>query len=321
MLEWSILFGVLSLVVCYSLTGIIIPRLKRADITGEDENKPDKPRIPEMGGFAIVAGFTVGILAAIFTSTFFSVDINLVHVLAVLVTVHMVAFIGVVDDLLSVPQWLKAFLPLGAAIPLIAVSAVGSTVMGIPFIGEIDLGIFYILVLVPIGVAVASNLTNMFAGYNGMEAGMGSIIFAAMFLIGLYNESYEMAAIAIAMLGALLGFLPFNLFPAKIFPGDVGNLSIGAALAASVIIGNFESAGAILMIPYVIDFFIKLKNKLPHTFCEIRDGKLYPKDGKIRGFVHVAMKLFNGISERDLTIFFIAVEGIFAILLFLLYLK
>ncbi len=45
--------------------------------------------------------------------------------------------------------------------------------------------------------------------------------------------------------------------------GDVGTLLIGAVIAAAVILGNFEAAGAIIIIPYLIDFAIKLVNKLP----------------------------------------------------------
>jgi len=319
MIDYYVVSGVLAFIVTYILTSVIIPRLARAGITGEDENKPDKPKIPEMGGLAIVAGLTVGILAAIFFNTFLGFEFNLIYMLAALITILLIAFIGVVDDLLSVPQWLKALLPLGAAIPLVAVSAVGSTVLGIPFVGGIDLGILYIIILVPIGVAVASNLSNMFAGYNGMEAGMGCIIFLTIFLIAFSHSLPEMAIISISMLAALLAFLKFNWFPAKVFPGDVGNLTIGGALASAVIIGNFETAGALLMVPYVVDFFIKLKNRLPHTHSDIKDGRLYPKDGKVKGFVHLAMKLFGGMYERDLSVFFIAVEGVFAIILFWLY--
>ncbi|MFH1394084.1 MAG: hypothetical protein ABII71_04955 [Candidatus Micrarchaeota archaeon] len=320
MIAYYLFFGAAAFSVTYILTNVIIPRLKAAGITGDDENKPGRPKIAEMGGLAIVAGLTAGILLAIFFNTFMGFDFHLVNMLAALITILLIAFIGVVDDLLNVPQWMKALLPLGAAIPLVAVSAVGSTVIGIPFLGEIDFGIIYIIALVPLAVAVASNLSNMFAGYNGMEAGMGSIIFLTIFLIAYAHSLPEMAIISIAMLAALLAFLKFNWFPAKVFPGDVGNLTIGGTLAAAVIIGNFETAGALLMIPYVIDFFIKLKNRLPHTHSEIRDGKLFPLDGKVKGFVHVAMKMFNGIRERDLSVLFIAAEGVFAIILFLLYL-
>ena len=117
--------------------------------------------------------------------------------------------------------------------------------------------------LIPVGVAVASNLTNMLAGFNGLEAGMGIVVFGAMTILAVAHGSTDMALISISMMAALAAFMVFNKNPSSVFPGDVGNLTIGAALAAAVIIGNFDTAGAILMIPYVIDFFIKAYNRFP----------------------------------------------------------
>jgi UDP-N-acetylglucosamine--dolichyl-phosphate N-acetylglucosaminephosphotransferase len=319
MIEYYIAIALISYLVTFSLTKVLIPKLKKAGITGKDENKPNPPDIPEMGGIAIVSGFSAGLLLAIFFGSFLSFEFNLINVLAALITIHIIAIIGIIDDLLTIPQWLKATLPLFAAIPLVAVKAAGSTEIFLPLLGTIDFGIFYIIALIPLGIAVASNLTNMLAGFNGMEMGMGIVIFAAMSLISISNASIEMAILSLSMLGALLAFMYFNIYPAKIFPGDVGNLMIGAVLASTVIIGNLESAGAILVIPYVADWFIKVAKRFPHTYQEFRGGKLYPKDAEIKGLVHVVMKLFNGITERKLVLFFIGLEAIFAIIAVILY--
>ena len=310
-----------SFLVSYILTRFLVPRLKRFGITGNDINKPGRPEIAEMGGIAIVAGFCAAILLAIFFNTFNGLDFNLVFVLAAIISILSIAFMGAVDDLLDIPQWLKALLPLFAAMPLVAVKAAGSTAMFVPFVGPVDFGLFYILVLIPVGVAVASNLTNMLAGFNGIEAGMAIIIFTALSLLGISHGSTEMALISLAMLGALLAFLRFNWYPAKVFPGDVGNLTIGAVVAAAVIIGNLETAGAILMVPYVADFFIKAYRRFPKSFGVYRSGKLYaPHDG-IRGFGHLVMKMANGISEKSLTLFFIGLEAVFAVIVLALFLK
>ncbi len=313
--------ALLAILVSIIFTKLIAPRLKKAGITGKDENKTDAPEIPEMGGLAIVAGFSAGLLLAIFIHSFFDLEVNLVYLLAAVITIHTIAFIGVVDDLLSIPQWLKAILPLFAAMPLVALKAATNTAMVIPFIGAVDFGILYILVLVPLAIAVCSNLTNMLAGFNGMESGMGVVIFGTLSIVAISNHSYEMAILSLSMMGALLGFMAFNFYPAKIFPGDVGNLTIGVAVASVVIIGNLESAGVILMVPYIIDFFIKAKNKFPHTYQEVKGGKLYPKDGNVKGLVHVVMKRFGGISERNLVLFFIGLEGVFAIIVLVMYLR
>lgn len=338
-----LLLAVGSFAVSYLFSYFLVPRLKRAGITGNDVNKPDKPEVAEMGGFSIIAGFTAGVLLAVFFNVFFSYNFDLIRVLAALITIHSIAFIGVVDDLISIPQRVKAFLPLFAAIPLVAVKAAGSTAIMLPFIGVVDFGLLYIIALIPLGVAVASNLTNMLAGFNGMEVGMGSVIFAAMALLAFNNGSVEMLVLFVPMLGALLGFLPFNLFPARVFPGDVGNLSIGAVLAAGVIIGNMEGAGAFILSLYIIDFFIKLKNRFPSRdwWGEIRTEKgakaggsvkpesgvigsgvkLYPVGGKVRGFAQLVMKLHNGITEKRLVACFVAMQIVVAMLVLLAYWK
>ena len=323
MLLYYLAIAVVSFLATFVLSHFLIPRLKRFGITGKDVNKPDRPEVAEMGGIAIVAGFTGGILLALFFNTFLGFQFDLIRVLAALITIHSVAFIGVVDDLIDIPQRFKAFLPLFAAIPLVAVKAAGSTAMVLPLIGAVDFGMFYILLLIPLGVAVASNLTNMLAGFNGLEAGMGVVIFGAMTILSVAHGSTEMALISIAMMAALAAFMFYNKNPSSVFPGDVGNLTIGAALAASVIIGNFETAGALLMAPYVVDFFIKAYNRFPSSqwWGEYRNGKLYPLEGRVRGFCQLVMKKANGITEQNLVLFFIGLESLVALVMLAIYLK
>ena len=320
MLELALLF-IASFVVTFILTPVVMKRAKAAGITGRDMNKPGTPPIPEMGGIAIVAGLVFSILIAIALHTFFAFSFNLTYMLAALITILMISLIGIFDDLFDIPQGIKAVLPLAAAIPLIAVSAAESTSMSFPFIGSIDFGIFYVILLIPIGVAVCSNLTNMLAGFNGLEAGMGIVVFATMSIVAIAKNSPEMSILFLSILGALLAFILFNWYPAKIFIGDVGTFTIGAVLASGVILGNLETAGAILVILYVIDFFIKLANKFPTTnwWGEKRGGLLYPIRGKVRGLCQLIMKLVHGISERNLAITLIGIEIIFGIIVLVLF--
>jgi UDP-N-acetylglucosamine--dolichyl-phosphate N-acetylglucosaminephosphotransferase len=318
-----LLIFLVSILTTYFFSALLIPRLKHFGFTGKDVNKEGRPEVPEMGGISIVVGFSAGILLAIMLNTFDGIEFNIVYVLAGLLTVHTLSFIGIIDDLLDVPQWAKAFIPLVSAVPLIAVKAAGSTEMAIPFIGLVDLGILYILILVPVGVAVASNLTNMLAGFNGMEAGMGAVIFACMAVLAAMHGSVEMLVLFIPMLGALLGFLPKNWFPAKVFPGDVGTLPIGAVLATGVIIGNLESAGALILLIFVADFFIKLANRFPSSnwWGELKDGKLYPLGGRVRSLCQLIMKAAGGIEEQKLVMLLISAQLVLGILVVLLFAK
>ena len=318
----AVLVFLAALCVSWIVTYLLIPRLKRAGIIGKDMNKEGAPGIPEMGGIGVVAGFSAGVLLAIMLSTFDDgFAFNITYVLAALATIHAMAFIGIVDDLLSVPQAVKALLPLLAAVPLIAVKAAGSTSMMFPFIGVVDFGIFYILVLIPVGVAVASNLTNMLAGFNGLEAGLGAMIMFFMAAIALAQGNNEMVVLYIPMLGALLAFLWFNWYPAKVFPGDVGTLTVGAVLASGVIIGNLESAGALIMLLFVADFFIKLAKGFPQSFGEPKMGKLYPKGGEVQGLAPLIMKLKGGITEKKLVYALLGAQFVLSLVVFLLFVR
>jgi UDP-N-acetylglucosamine--dolichyl-phosphate N-acetylglucosaminephosphotransferase len=305
---------VCALVVSFISFPLVIPRLKRAGITGKDLNKPGQPEIANIGGLVTVAGFSAGILLIIslrsFTHQFDS--INLLYLLASLSTVLIAVLIGVVDDFVSLRQWVKAITPLFSALPLIAIK-VGDTTIGIPFIGQFDLGIIYTLVLVPVGITVAANGVNMLAGFNGQETGMGVVGVAALAVIAACLGENTALAILLAALGALIATLRFNWYPAKVFIGDAGTFSIGAMMATAVIIGNFELAGVVIMVPYAVDFFIKAANRFPSHGWEglYRNGKLYFPGPRVKGLAQLIMKLTGGVSEQNLTLILVGIEAIF----------
>jgi UDP-N-acetylglucosamine--dolichyl-phosphate N-acetylglucosaminephosphotransferase len=304
---------------------LLKPRLQRAGIVGRDMHKQGLPEVAEMGGLAVVAGGGVGISVGLAMMSFFHVfkDADVVLLLAAMGTILLTALIGFIDDLLGMEQWVKAFLPAIAALPLVAVRA-GHTWLSVPYIGRIDFWIFYPLFLVPTGVMVAANAVNMLAGFNGMEAGMGLIAIGSLAVIAAHIQETTALIILLSGAGALLGVLLFNWYPAKILIGDVGTLTIGAIIATGVIVGNFETAGVILLIPYAIDFLFKAANRFPSKEWW---GKL-GKDGKLRcphtrpvSLCQCIMKMTGGIKERNLTLSLMGIEAIFgggAILLYFL---
>lgn len=315
-------FAVAGLVTWLTLR-FMIPQLQRVGIIGKDMNKPSQPEVAEMGGLGIVAGFCAGLVVAIAMQTFaqLTTTLDLTALLTAFVTILFIALIGIVDDLLSVPQWLKALAPLAAALPLVAVKA-GDTNLMIPWIGQVNVGLIYPLVLIPLGVTGAANAANMLAGFNGLEAGMGAIAIGALAIIASYLGATTALVLLLAALGALLAMLYFNWYPAKVFVGDVGTLTIGAVIATAAIIGNFELAGVIVIIPYALDFLLKAKNGFPSRgwWGEYQDGKLYcPQRGPV-GLAQLVMKLTGGISERNLVLLLMLLEalcGLIAILWFI----
>lgn len=308
----------LVLVAAFVVTLLITPWISRhlvkIGIAGVDMHKRNKPRLAEMGGLSIVAGFTAAMLAAIVATR----GLNLVDLFAAMTTILIIAIIGVGDDLFQLRQDVKAVLPVLAALPLMAILA-GEHAMALPIIGIVDFGVFYPLLLVPIGITGASNALNMLAGLNGLEAGSGIIMHATVLTSALLIKSQEPSAIyaaviSAAMLGALLAFYYYNRFPARVFPGDVGTLTIGASLAVSVILGNMEKIGLILILPYFAELYLKARCRFRgQSFGTLRyDGTLAPPK-KVCSLTHVVMGL-GRLTERKIVAVLLGIEAVFAML-------
>lgn len=298
-------------------TILILPKainqLKKAGIVGKDLNKPHQLEVAEMGGLVTVAGFTAGVVLGIAIETFFprSIALNLIYTFAALSTVLMITLIGIMDDLIFLPKSIKAITPIFASFPLLAIRA-GYTAMSIPFVGKVDFGIFYPVFLVPIGITGAANAVNMLAGFNGLEVGMGIVAIGSLSIIAYLTKATTSFIILICALGALIATLRYNWYPAKVLIGDVGTLSIGAIIASAVILGNFELAGGIIIIPYFIDFLLKLAHGFPSKGWGgvYKKGKLYcPSSGPI-GLCQLIMKISTGVSEKRLTLTLMGIEAV-----------
>jgi len=294
----------------------LIPRLMRAGISGRDMNKPGSVVLPEMGGFAVVGGFLVGVLLAIGLSTFSVIDVgmDLGLVLASVSTILVMALIGVIDDLFLVSQKVKAFLPIFASLPLVAVKA-GVTTMTLPIFGDVDFGVFYALVFIPVAITGASNATNMLAGFNGLEAGLGVVMFSTIGGLAYALGRVEAAVLSFALLGSLIAFLRFNWYPARIFIGDVGTLTVGAGVACAVIVGNMEQVGAILILPFFAELYLKARSRFQaQSWCENVKGELVcVKRHQVYGLGRLVMHYLGGASEKQVVLSIVLFEALFAV--------
>ncbi len=295
--------GGFSFVVTHLTVPFVIQRMQMRKIVGKDMNKIGKPLVPEMGGITIFFGFCFGVLAAIFLASFYHlIRMDLAILFAGFSTILLIGFLGVFDDLIGwkkgIRKWQHALVPLFAALPLMAINA-GETTMALPVIGVIDFGILYPLLLIPLGVAGASNALNMLAGLNGLEAGLGIILTGTMFLLSLLGGQLEAAIIMLCMLGALLAFIRFNWFPAKIFPGDATTLMVGASIAVASIIGNMERIGILLLALFFVELILKAKVGFQVESFGIpkKDGTLRAPE-KIGSVTHWVMKRGNFTEKQ-----------------------
>ncbi len=306
---------------------VLIRKFADAGITGKDVHKPGEPEVPEMGGLSVVAGFASGVLLAVAATTLFASHLfnggagfdltGLTQLFAALSTILIITIVGIFDDLVKMRQSVKAVLPVFASLPLVAIAA-GHPYITLPLLGRAYLPIIYPLILIPLAVAVVSNLTNMLAGFNGLESGMGLMACISLGTVAAFRGRADAAILLLSMSGALLAFALFNKFPARILPGDVGTLSIGACVASSLIIGNFETAGLLVMSPYILDFLIKARNGFPKEIdlTSLKGGKLTAK--KAVGLPSLIMRATGGIAETRLVTLLVGAEaalGILAVLI------
>lgn len=313
----------------------IIRYFKRNNIIAIDVQKKDKPRVANSGGVPVFFAMSLGVMVYVAVQTFTGSGTSqqTVFLFASLLTIFFITIVGFFDDLNNrevvegkaeirsgLRQWQKPLLTLPAAIPLMVVKA-GYTTMVLPFLGSVDFGLFYPLLLVPLGVTFAANAVNLLGGFNGSEAGMGIVYFGALGIFALMHQQLAAAVLFFSMAGALLGFLRYNWPPARILSGDSIQYAMGATVAAGAIIGNMERAGVFMMLIFIIEFFFKLRARLrAHCMGKLRpDGKLDPPYGKkIYSWAHIVMNI-RPMTEVQVTLMLILLQIILSIFLFVIF--
>ncbi|MBU7013672.1 MAG: hypothetical protein HXS52_04130 [Theionarchaea archaeon] len=262
-----ILYAGLAFVITLITTPWIAHFMKAHNITGKDVHKPIILDIPEMGGVSYVLSLTI-VLGIAF------ILLGTPDYAAVTCVLLLSATLGAYDDLKGMSQVKKLALSMGLGVPLLFLTT--DTTVDL-VVWSVDFSWFY-YVLVILGVCACSNATNILAGFNGEEAGMGAIAAFSLAVCCLILKREPSQLILGSLWLSLLAFLIFNKYPAHIFPGDTGTLPIGAVIASSVILGKIELLGVIALLPAITEFFLKV----PIGFT----GKSYGPTKVIKGRLH-----------------------------------
>ncbi len=328
-----------SLLSSLVMTKFLIGFFTTNNIIALDLQKKGQPKVANSGGIAVIFSLIFGLMVFIGIRTFFLNDTtNLLNLFAALLAILMVSLVGFFDDLNAInvvrgkkdkiygmvvrkglQQWQKPLLTFAAVVPLMVVK-VGSSLITLPIIGAMDLGILFPLFVVPLIFVFISNATNMLGGFNGSEGGMGLIYCSALGLFALMHGEVIAAAIFFTAVGGIIGYLAFNWTPAKILAGDSLTYGLGAIVASGIIIGNMEKAGVIAMAPFIIEFFFKARSKMKATCLgKLRaDGKLDPPYGKqIFSWTHIIMNI-KPMTEKQVTYALMALNIFFSSMIFVL---
>jgi UDP-N-acetylmuramyl pentapeptide phosphotransferase/UDP-N-acetylglucosamine-1-phosphate transferase len=240
-----------TLVLAYLISRIMW-RLGRA---GVDVHKPCNIFVVESVGVSILFSLLLA------TPMVYSLGFKM-EALAFAFSVLIAGLIGLVDDFLVLRAWAKIALGALPSVPIILLSVYEPRPL-IPLDGVARLTIVYPLSL-PIVYTVATNAFNMYDTHNGVMLSSATLIIIAMITGGYiqYTYGFEESALAVilgmATLGAVVGMLYYNLYPARAFNGDVGSFTVGAAVASIAIIGRVEAVALIAGLPVALNGFLKI---------------------------------------------------------------
>ncbi|MEB3197929.1 MAG: MraY family glycosyltransferase [Candidatus Sericytochromatia bacterium] len=245
-----------TLLVAWLATDLLIPWVTRAAYALGRVDEPDARKvhtvpIPRLGGVAIFLGFVVAVVAIellvpgpLFPRTG--------PFLGLFVGAALIFLLGIVDDLLPLPARWKLLVQIVAASVAVWLG-VRIEVLSNPFGG-----MFILPMSVSVGLTVfwlvgITNTINLIDGLDGLAGGVSLIAASTTALIAFQTKQPALALLALALVGATIGFLRYNWNPAKIFMGDSGSLFLGFSLAAISVVGLLKvAATAALLVPILI---------------------------------------------------------------------
>lgn len=253
--------------IAFLLTVLLMPlfipllrRMKFGQSIREEgpESHMKKTGTPTMGGLVYLIAIIITVLGVALFADLMSAEVTVL-----LLVLAGFGLIGFLDDFIKVV--LKRNLGLTSLQKLIAQIVIAiisffllngtefDTAVSIPFTDlSIELSVFYVAFLIfwLVGFSNAVNLTD---GLDGLVAGTASIAFAAFGVIAIHQDQFGVAMFTFAVAGALLGFLVFNKYPAKVFMGDTGSLALGGALAMVSVLLKQELLLLLIGIVFVIE--------------------------------------------------------------------
>jgi UDP-N-acetylglucosamine--dolichyl-phosphate N-acetylglucosaminephosphotransferase len=315
-------------------TKFIMGYLYSSGIIIEDKNKEKPVKLPGSVGIAVAFGIIIGILVYSFGGNFvFHPVLSVSNLFAVALSILLIALVGFLDDInvkskkvqatgmmdhkKGLEQWQKPLLTILGALPLIAINA-GVSTINLPIFGAVDFGIIYPLIVLPLAVVFVSNAFNLLGGFDGLQPGMALVASLGFLTYSILFGNYTGAFLSAVLSASLLAFLPFNMYRAKVIPGDSFTYAIGATFVAIMVMGQAEAFGFIIFLPWMIEFFLHLRGRFKTTDIGIRqsDGTFKaPYGRKLYSLTHVVMNL-GRLSEPEISAVLCLVELAFVILAF-----
>ena len=225
------------------LVKVLAKKVGAMDIP-KDERRMHHVPIPRMGGLAIFLGFMVSVL--IFQKLSISAELQ-----GILLGAVIIVILGVMDDILTLPALPKFCVQIAAAVIVVLYGCRIEHFMGFTLPDWLSYPVTVIWI-----VAI-TNAINFIDGLDGLAAGVSAISAGTMLIVALLlvpdPTAMICAVLLAALVGACVGFIPYNFNPATIFMGDTGSTFLGFMLACISVFGLFKTYAVIsFAVPFLV---------------------------------------------------------------------
>lgn len=298
-----ILKAILHVVVSFSLSFIFALIVKKIGLSldayaKENNRTVHHGKIVRIGGLAIYFAFLISLMI------FFKSDktIN-----AILIGSFLIFLTGFIDDLYDLKPLVKFFLEIVAAV---YVCIAGDIKLDILHMFTFDLEISYLSFFITIfWIVGVTNAINLIDGLDGLSCGISAIVICVIGFIAYMTRRIDLAVISLVLLGSILGVLPHNFYPAKMFVGDCGALFMGFMIACLSILGFKSSTFITLGFP-VMMLSVPIIDTLVAILRRVIKGQSIGEADK--SHVHHILMYKIGFSHRNTVVLLYIVTALFA---------
>ncbi len=216
------------------------------------------------------------------------------------------ALVGLLDDIINVRGQGKGVAGLRSSLKFIMITTIGlllgwffyakigAVAINIPFFGDLVLG-WLIIPLFAFAVVATSNAVNISDGLDGLAGGLVAISYTAFGIIALFQSQIFLAGFCFTVVGALLSYLWFNIYPARFFMGDVGSFALGTSLGVVAMLTN-----TLFLLPIIGIVFVA---EAGSSLIQITSKRLFHKRVFISAPIHQHLEA-SGWPETKVTMRF-----------------
>jgi UDP-GlcNAc:undecaprenyl-phosphate GlcNAc-1-phosphate transferase len=248
------------------VTHLLVPAVIRLAVRLRAMDQPGVRKlqasaVPRLGGIAILGGIALAAgFAALGQWTVWGTAVTTRELLALSGGTLLVLLVGVIDDIRGLSSGKKFLVEMVAAWMMISVGW-SFSVLRLPFVGGIDLGIFGGVVSL-FWIVGVTNAINLLDGLDGLAGGVVGIISLSMLGYAALQGSAGTVVLMAATAGACIGFLRHNWEPARIFMGDSGSLSLGFVLAAMSVHSALKAPAAVAILVPILALGVPVMDTL-----------------------------------------------------------